>query len=89
MCKKKFTFEWQLKMHNSHSPIHAHNIAQRELQFALAMRRSTQLFDLVKTGVSLFTDTKARSSPSETMASVPRARWRAAVAKIIQRQVRQ
>jgi len=87
LCNKKFTFEWQFKMHETHSHVHATNLAAREMSFAVAMKRSSQLCEMVKKGVSLFTDASAlsKTSNAQVIASVPQARWKAAIAKTIQR----
>jgi hypothetical protein len=87
LCKKNFTFQWQLSMHNSHSQIHAVNLAEKEESFAAALKKSSQIFSLVKSGVAIFAaPSSAKHRASDEEASVPRLRWRAAVARIIQRQ---
>ena len=89
LCKKTFTFEWQLQMHTSHSKVHQANLEEKELQFAMALKRSSQLFDIVKSGAAMFAGIAGSTKQpraSETEASVPRARWKAAVGKVIQQQ---
>lgn len=90
LCNKKFTYEWQYNTHEKFSHVHLTNLAAREMSFAVAMKRSSQLCEMVKKGVSLFTDGASASAKTDTsnaqvIASVPQARWKAAIAKTIQR----
>lgn len=86
LCNKTFSFEWQLQRHVGHSALHAHALEEKEQLFAIALKKSAQLATIIQTGISIFASVRPKPSASEELASVPRMKWRAAIAKIIQQQ---